>query len=364
MTDLESSSARLLVVGFHGKSVSPDLRALLDRGVGGVILFSRNVGSAEDVAALCADIKHAAARPLVIAVDQEGGQVARLRQGFTPIPSARVIGASDDPSVAHDVGALIGRELRAVGVDMDYAPVLDVDTNASNPVIGARAFSRDAARVSALGVAFAAGLASAGVAACGKHFPGHGDTLQDSHHTLPRLPHALNRLEALELLPFRAAIAAGVPALMTAHVIFEALDAERPATMSRRVVRELLRGSMGYQGLVVSDDIEMRAIADHFGVEELVTHGLEAGVDQFLCCHTAELAHRAIDSIARGARDGTISETSLVEANRRVTEFTARYARTPLVRPELAALRSPAHLELSARLQAHAEETAADPTRG
>jgi beta-N-acetylhexosaminidase len=189
-----------------------------------------------------------------------------------------------------------------------------------------------------------------GVAACGKHFPGHGDTSQDSHLELPRLPHSLERLEQVELRPFAAAVKAGIPSLMTAHVIFEPLDPVYPATMSRAVIQGLLRDKMGYDGLIVTDDIEMRAIADHFGVEDSVVRGLDAGVDQFLCCHTAELAHRAIEAVIHAVEKGTVSRQTLATANRRITRFASRYARPAVDDPDLSVLRSAAHLRVIERV--------------
>jgi beta-N-acetylhexosaminidase len=348
--DLETQAARLFSVGFHGKAPTRELEALIARGVAGVIFFSRNVGLPAEVAELTRTVKRLAERPLILSLDQEGGQVARLRQGFTEIPPMRAVGAARSSELAREIGELLGRELRAVGFDLNYAPVLDVDTNPNNPIIAARSFGRTPELVSALGVALAAGLESAGVAACGKHFPGHGDTSQDSHLELPRLPHSLERLEQVELAPFRAAIQAGIPALMTAHVIFEPLDPVYPATLSRPVLHGLLREKMGYRGLIVSDDIEMRAIADHFGVEETVVRGLNAGVDQFLCCHTAELAHRAIDAIIHAVEKGAISRETLALANRRIERFSAHYAQPATDQPELSVLKSERHLAIVERL--------------
>ena len=345
--ELETQAARLISVGFQGKAMTDELFRLIARGVGGVIFFSRNVGQPAEVAHTTASLKRAAGRPLVIALDQEGGLVARLRQGFTEVPPMRSVGATGNPELARQVGAVIGREVRAVGFDMNYAPVLDVDTNPQNPVIASRSFGRTPELVSDMGVALFAGLESAGVGACGKHFPGHGDTSQDSHLTLPRLPHSLERLEQVELKPFAAAARAGIPSLMTAHVIFEPLDPVHPATMSRAVLRGLLRERLGYDGLVVSDDLEMRAIADHFGVEETVERGLNAGVDHFLCCHTAEVAHRAIDSVIHAIERGIVSRETLAAANRRLQTFSQRYARPALEdSPDLSVLRSDAHLSV------------------
>jgi beta-N-acetylhexosaminidase len=348
--DLETQAARLFTVGFYGKASTPDLEKLVGRGVGGVIFFARNVGQPAEVAELTSSIKRLAGRPLFLALDQEGGQVARLRQGFTEIPPMRAVGASGSSALAREVGELIGREVRAVGFDMNYAPVLDIDTNPDNPIIAARSFGRTPELVSELGVALAQGLENVGVAACGKHFPGHGDTSQDSHLELPRLPHSLERLEQIELKPFAAAVKAGIPSLMTAHVIFEPLDRVYPATMSRPVLHGILRDTMGYDGLIVTDDIEMRAIADHYGVEDTVVIGLNAGVDHFLCCHTAEVAHRAIEAIIHAVESGTVSRHTLETANRRIARFATRYARPAIDKPDLSVLRCEAHLAVIERV--------------
>jgi beta-N-acetylhexosaminidase len=348
---LDRDVASLLCVGFHGKSPSHEVKELLHRGVHGVVLFSRNVESAEQVAALVRELKELAGRPLLVAVDQEGGRVARLRapQGFTELPPMRALGETGDAALAREVGALIGRELRAVGIDQDYAPVVDVDTNPQNPVIGDRALSRDPATVARLGAALAQGLQSAGVAACAKHFPGHGDTSQDSHRDLPRLPHALERLRAVELPPFRALARAGVAAVMTAHVVFEALDPRRPATLSPEVMA-LLRDEAGFQGCAVSDDLEMKAVAEHFALEEAAPGAVAAGVDALLVCHTAEVQHRAIDLVRRAVEDGTVPEARLADARARVAGL-LRYAGPP-PDPALARsrLRTAGHLALAARI--------------
>jgi len=349
VSDLAAAAASLFTVGFAGPALDRDLEGLLERGVGGVVLFSRNVGTPAEVLELTRSLKRRAERPLLVAVDQEGGSVARLRNGFTRLPPLRALGTHGDAALARELGRVVGRELAAVGIDWDFAPVLDVDTNPENPVIGARSLGAEPARVAELGVAFAAGLGDSGVAACAKHFPGHGDTRQDSHLALPRLPHALERLEALELLPFRAAAAAGVPSIMAAHIVFEALDAEYPASMSAPVLG-LLRQHLGYGGVIVTDDLEMKAIADHFAIEEVAERGLAAGVDVFLVCHTAALAHRAIDAIVRAVHGGRVSEETLKLAVERVARFTRRFARPPAAASDLSSLDSEPHRAVVARL--------------
>jgi beta-N-acetylhexosaminidase len=228
------------------------------------------------------------------------------------------------------VGTVVGRELAAVGLDLDFAPVLDVDTNPENPVIGARSFARDPEVVAKFGIALAHGLMDAGVAPCGKHFPGHGDTRQDSHHELPHVEHDLARLRSVELVPFRAAVAAGFPAMMTAHVVMDALDPDVPATMSRSVIRGILRDELHFDGVVFTDDIDMRAIADNFDAREVARACLLAGVDAFLCCQSVEGAHRMIDAIVEAVRSEAVPESRLTQAVTRVNKLTERWAKPPL----------------------------------
>ena len=358
---LDAACAGLLCVGFDGLSPTPEVIELIRRGVYGVILFARNVESAEQVAELSAALKRAAGRPLLVTVDQEGGRVARLRarQGFTELPPMRALGETGDERTAFDVGALLGRELRAVGIDQDYAPVVDVDTNPANPVIGDRSLGRDPEQVGRLGAALARGLQSSGVAACAKHFPGHGDTSQDSHVDLPRLAHPLARLEAVELAPFRALARAGVASVMTAHVVFEALDPVRPATLSPAVM-QLLRGTCGFAGAAISDDLEMKAVAAHFPLEEVVPGAVAAGVDGLLVCHHADVQNRAVDLLRQAVEQGRVSPGRLDEARGRIVRLLSWAA--PPGDPSLARslLRRPEALALAARLPTRA--AGRDPT--
>src|SRR4051812_3222225 len=267
MSDFARAVSRMFAIGFDGKVVTPALGQLLDRGVSVVALFSRNVESPQQVARLCYDIQQRAGRPVLIAVDQEGGRVARLRNGFTPLPSMRSLGATGDEKLAHSIGRLLAAELKAVNIHMNFSPVMDVDSNAANPVIGDRSFGADPALVARMGTALLRGLQQSGVAACAKHFPGHGDTSKDSHFDLPTLPHPLSHLEKMELPPFAAAISAGVSAIMTAHIIFQAIDPTLPATLSHAVLSMLLRQKMKFDGVIFSDALEMKAIADHFSID-------------------------------------------------------------------------------------------------
>lgn len=364
MSELSRSVARMFCVGFPGTTPPAHLSALFARGVASTILFKRNVESAAQFAALTRALKAMAEGPLLTSIDQEGGRVRRLRDGFTEVPSMRAIGETNDPALARAAGRVLARELRAVNVDLDFAPVLDVDTNPKNPVIADRSFGPTPELVSRMGVALLQGLQDAGVAACGKHFPGHGDTSQDSHVDLPRLPHALARLEAVELPPFQAAIEAGVASIMTAHVIFEPLDARFPATMSRPPLDGILRDRFHFDGVVISDDLEMKAIADHYGIDEAVVRGTNAGVDLFLVCHTDALQHRAIDALIAAVERGDVPRARIDEANRRLDVLFARYVRPATAELPEGVLGCAEHLAVVEAIAARSGSRAAgrDPT--
>jgi beta-N-acetylhexosaminidase len=308
---LEQAAGQVLVAGFAGPTAPDELFEAAGRGeLGGVILFKRNLGDMPAVARLIAAIAAAApeATPPLIAVDQEGGRVARLGPPVLRVPPMRALGGSGDPTLTHRVARVLGGQLAALGFNCDFAPVLDVDTNPDNPVIGDRSFGRDAETVITHALAFAQGLSEAGLLACGKHFPGHGDTELDSHVALPRLAHDRARLDAVELAPFLEA-RAHVPMIMTAHVIFDAIDPDLPATLSTKVVTGLLREEMGYAGVVVSDDLEMRAVADRWGVPDAAVMSIEAGCDAALVCSEWSLlldARRALAGRAR--RDEAFAE--------------------------------------------------------
>lgn len=323
---LETLAHRLLIIGFDGLTPPAETLELVRKGVGGVILFARNVASPGQVAELNRALKSAAPGPLVSSVDQEGGRVARLRAPWTLWPAMRSLGEAQDEALAHEVGRVLGVELKACGFDLDYAPVLDVDSNPANPIIGDRSFGRNPELVARLGAALVKGLQALDVAACGKHFPGHGDTAQDSHLELPRLPHGLDRLRELELVPFRKAVEAGVATIMTAHVVFEALDPGVPATMSKKAIDGVLRKELGFEGVVISDDLEMKAVHDRFAMSDVVAEALNAGVDSFLACKELALQHEVVGHIVRAVESGRVPRARVEEAAARVDALAARYA--------------------------------------
>jgi beta-N-acetylhexosaminidase len=253
----------LLIGSLSGTTITPEIRSLArEFSLGGVIFFARNIEAAEQVAELSHDVQSLSnGMPLWVSVDQEGGRVARLKEPFTVWPPMATLGRRGDEELAGRFAAALAAELRAVGITLDYAPVLDIHTNERNPVIGDRALSTDADMVARLGVAIIRGLQEHGVAACGKHFPGHGDTSVDSHLELPLVEHPPDRIRRVECVPFRAAIEAGVRFIMTAHILVPSLDETQPATLSRRIVYDLLRDELGFEGVILSDDLEMKAIA-------------------------------------------------------------------------------------------------------
>ena len=319
-SSIERAAGRVLIVGFGGRAMPDELVRWAGEGaLAGVILFKRNLGSLAENAATIDAIHRAwpeGDAPLV-AIDQEGGRVARLGAPLVKLPPMRALGELDDPALTRRAARVLGTQLRALGIGIDFAPVLDVDTNPANPVIGDRAFGRDADVVIRHSLAFADGLADAGVVACGKHFPGHGDTDLDSHLALPKIAHDRERLDRVELAPFRAA-RGRVPTIMTAHVVFDALDRSVPATLSRRVITGLLREELGYDGVIVSDDLEMKAVADHFGVARAATGAIEAGCDALLVCATLERIVEARDALIARARQDEAFAARLVDAAARV----------------------------------------------
>ncbi len=315
-------AANCLCIGFDGHQLPDGARDLLAAGVRSVILFSRNVRTREQLIRLVTDINAAAGEPVVVSVDQEGGRVQRLgpSTGVTQLPPMRTIGAAASAAAAAAAavaGARLARDLRELGISLDFAPVVDVDTNPANPVIGDRSFSDDPAIVARCGAAFITAMQAGGVAACAKHFPGHGDTSQDSHVDLPRLPHSMDRLRAVELQPFQAAIKAGVACIMTAHVMFEAIDPSVPATMSSRVLSDLLRGELGYDGVIITDCLEMQAIADRYDVGDAALQSMQAGADLALCCHTLDRQRRIIERVAsEAARNDEFASQLAASADR------------------------------------------------
>lgn len=314
---LRQKIGQMIHCGFHGYEAGDDIaRMIRERHIGGVILFARNVRDVRQVAALNADLQRIAREaglpPLTIAIDQEGGMVARLTEGVALMPGNMAIAAGGDPQAAYEAARITGEELRALGINLNYAPVLDVNVNPNNPVIGVRSYGETPETVGEFGVQAIRGLQGAGVTATAKHFPGHGDTDVDSHLDLPTISHGRERIYAVELKPFRRAIEAGIDAIMSSHIYFPAFETEKlPVTLSRNVLTGLLREELGYEGVIMTDCMEMKAIADHYGTVAAAVMAVEAGADCVLISHRHDLQEGAIEAIAAAVESGRIGEARI-----------------------------------------------------
>lgn len=342
-----------LAVGFSGPEMTEELiQNICTHKIGNIILFESNVTDKVQLKRLCdgltALILRETGHPPLISMDQEGGVVSRLQEDATLFPSAMAIAAGDDPEAARTVGRVTAQELRAMGVNFNLAPVLDVNINPLNPVIGVRSYGDEPDRVARFGLAMAQGLTEGGVLCSAKHFPGHGDTAVDSHIGLPRMDKTLDALLACELKPFQAAIDAGVQAIMTSHILFSALEPEPiPATMSRRIITDLLKTRMGFRGLVVSDCMMMGAIEQYYGTVAGSVAAVAAGVDLVYISHSAALAAKAIDALEAALDAGKLDAAEFDESTQRLLTVKANLTGPS---PSLDAVGSPAHRALSAQM--------------
>lgn len=351
---------QLLVVGLEGQELTaPERRALSAGERGGVVLFRRNIareGGLSPVARLNAQVRDAAPAdlPPLVAVDQEGGRVMRLGPPAMQLPPMRRIGDLDDDDLVRRVAEAQARELLALGFTMSFAPVADVHTRDENPIIGDRAFAKTPERVARLGGAFAEGLARGGILSCAKHFPGHGDTTVDSHLALPRVDRPKADLERLEIASFRAlAKNPAIDSMMTAHVVYPALDAEQPATLSHAICTDLLRGELGFSGVLFSDDLEMKALTMPTG--EAAVRAVTAGCDVLLVCSRADLVVEAHEALVREAEKSAAFRARCEEAFTRGIAMRRRVRPAPLASDaELARVfeaSAPTMTELGRRLE-------------
>ncbi len=320
------------MLGFDGTSVSPEWAALQAQyKPGGMILFARNLEDPAQIIELTNSLQARSPHStLLIAIDQEGGRVSRLPKGFTIFPPCGLIGACRSEELAYAAAAITAAELRAVGVNMNMAPVLDVHSNPDNPIIGDRAYGTEPDMVAKLGLAAIRGLQGKGVVACGKHFPGHGDTSTDSHKELPVVKVSAEVLLERELLPFRHAIANGLASIMTAHVVYPALDAQRPATLSPAILSGLLREQLGFDGVLVTDDLEMHAIVDHHGIGDAAVQAFLAGADILLICKDHDRAVAAMGAVRKAVESGVISQDRLDTSVHRIMQLKRKFLRSHL----------------------------------
>jgi beta-N-acetylhexosaminidase len=317
LRELRRHVGRLAIVGFNGHTVPDDLRRLIDAfDLGGVIYFPRNLLDPPQVAELSREVAALArAWPIWISIDQEGGRVARLRAPFTEWPPVIALGRSGDDRLAERFAIALAKELLAVGINLDYAPVLDVHTNPANPVIGDRALAEQADLAARLGAVLISAMQGTGITACGKHFPGHGDTTADSHHELPVVEHVRRRLDDVEFVPFRRAIEAQVATMMTAHVLVPALDPDRIASFSPVIVRGILKDELGFPGVVISDDLGMKAVSARATFAETAVAAIAAGCDAALMCHASiDECVEAFEALIHAVEKDRIPSTRLDDA--------------------------------------------------
>lgn len=336
---LEEKVGQLCCFGWHGRAALDDQArfCVQELHAGGMIVMGRNLHDTSQkpvlhidavaVRAMLDELQNLACTPLLIATDQEGGRVARF--GTVPFTRMPAAAALTTPEEAYRAAYQTGLELRCVGVNTNFAPVADINSNPTNPVIGDRSFGATVTEVVPFVEAQVRGYGAAGMLACLKHFPGHGDTATDSHYALPILQHTLQTMQSRELVPFRAGIAAGVPVVMTAHILFPALDTEVPATMSHAILTGLLRETLGFGGLIITDCLEMKAVAEGWGTAQAALAAIKAGADMVLVCHTLERQKETYETLLAAARSGALPRARLDEAVAHVQAAKANLSSLP-----------------------------------
>ncbi|MFC2149385.1 beta-N-acetylhexosaminidase, partial [Candidatus Auribacterota bacterium] len=328
---INKSVGEMFLVGFNGITVTRELEALITKyHIGGVILYSRNMKNVTQLSRLCHGLQEVRRQvsdtPLIIAIDQEGGVVHRGLEGITVLPGNMALGSVGDDDSAHAAGRITATELALLGVNVNFAPVLDISNNPDNPATGVRSFGGDPGLVSRLGEAMIKGLQEYGIIACAKHFPGKGNVSVDSHLDLPLNRSSRETLDKCELMPFKAAIAAKVGMIMTAHVMYPEITESKvlPATLSHNIMTKILRDEMKYDGVLITDDMEMGAIEKYFTVDECAVGAVQAGNDMIMFCHTPSKQKQAIQAVNKMAADGKISAERIQSSNMRIHELKAK----------------------------------------
>lgn len=315
-----------MFIGIQGHSLTAEEKKFIqENNIGGICLFGRNVAEPKQVRDLCAEIqslrhKQADKAPLFIGIDMEGGRVHRLKAPFTIWPPLRKLGDLDAPTVSFHFANRMGQELKAVGINLDFAPCVDVFTNPANTVIGDRSISSDPEAVARHASALVRGYVKAEVLTCAKHFPGHGNTIVDSHLDLPVENLDLERLESCELIPFKKSFKARVDMVMTSHIKFPKIDPEWPVTLSEKFIQKIIREECRYKGLVITDDLGMKAMSAHFPIDEIPVRALKAGVDLLLYCNEFDVPPQAIDAILGATAQGTLDKAQLDQSHKRILE--------------------------------------------
>jgi beta-N-acetylhexosaminidase len=350
-TEPRDSVFARFMLGFDGDSLPGELAEYLARGLAGVVLYQRNFKSAEGLRELTSAIRQAAGRPVLIGIDQEGGTRFALREPFTAWPSAAELGRLGDAESVEQVARAMANELRAVGCNVNFAPMLDLHVNPESPVTRDRSFGSDPYHVAKMGAAFDRGLRSAGVLSCAKHFPGHGGAAVDPHLDLPVFTGTMERLESAELVPFAAAVASGVPLVMTAHILLPQIDPENPASLSRAMLDGVLRRRLQFGGVILADDLGMGAIAKRYGPWEAAVRTLLAGTDVAMLCHEWKAVAPAIAAVTKAKQDGRFDEMEWRAALDRIDRVCAQ-AETPGPGPSMTILGCEENRGLAARIRA------------
>lgn len=345
-TEPRDSVLARFMLGFDGTSLPAELAEYLARGLAGVVVYQRNFTSAEHLRELTGSIRRAAGRPVLIGIDQEGGTRFALREPFTVWPSASALGRMADPKAVERTARAMAIELRAVGCNLNFAPMLDLHVNPDSPVTTDRSFGADPQLVAKMGAAFVRGLRSGGVLACAKHFPGHGDAAVDPHLDLPAFEGPMERLESTELVPFAAAVAAGVPLVMTAHILLPRIDVEKPASLSRTMLDGILRRRLKFEGMILADDLGMGAIKKRYGAGEAAVRTILAGTDVAMLCHDWSAVEPAIAAVRKARDEGIFDENEWRSSLARIERACA--TAEPLEpSPPLSAIGCPEHLSLA-----------------
>lgn len=327
-TTITKMVGQLFIIGFEGKTPSKEVESFIQKNnIGGICYFGHNVENPEQLANLTNYLQGLSPQvPLFITIDQEGGLVSRLGPPFCEAPAPGHLEKSS-PTEVFEIMQVMGAEMKAVGINWDFAPVCDVDTNPENPIIGKfnRSYSSNVEVVEKLASGAVRGLQKSGVIACAKHFPGHGDTSTDSHLTLPVIEHTYERLNELELKPFRRVIRSGVETVMTAHVLYTAIDDAYPATLSKTIIQELLRKECRFDGVVVSDDMHMKGITEHYPNEQAVVLAVQAGIDQLLYCMNYEAQERALEALVKAVMEKEVPLYKIEESIKRAHSLKKKY---------------------------------------
>lgn len=326
---LEEKIGQLMIVGLDGVEINEnDIKNIQEYNIGGFILFARNINSIDQLLNLLNSLKEENQDkdiPLFLSIDEEGGKVSRLSSIYTNLPDATTLGSKNDEGLSFRYGENLGMKTSSLGFNINFAPVVDVNSNPNNPVIGRRSYGNDAEIVSDVGIQVLNGIQSQNVIAVPKHFPGHGDTSVDSHLELPVVDKSIDELYDLELIPFKEVIDNGAEAIMVAHILYPQIDEEYPATMSEEIINGILREELGFDGLVISDDMTMGAIVENYTIEEAVVQFLKSGGDIALVCHGKENVGLVYNKILQSVNDGTLSEDEIDGKVYRILKLKSEY---------------------------------------